>query len=163
MSWIITAIAVSTVLQTAGAIQSYKNSKKQAKATAEEGALKAAQRDRQTRQLAAKQKTSFLNSGISLTGDGDVADVVMQDTYDTGIADINLIKSNYNTQSKNIMSQARSQFFSSMGSMVLSAAAIGSLGGGAGAAGKAGTAGGGVGIGGGSAGATSFGGAPLNI
>lgn len=162
MSWIITAIAVSTVLQTAGAIQSYKNSKKQAKATAEEGALKAAQRDRQTRQLAARQKTSFLNSGISLTGDGDVADVVMQDTYDTGIADINLIKSNYNQQSKNIMSQARSQFFSSMGTMILSTAAIGSLGGGAGAAGKAGTAGS-TGIGGGSAGATSFGGAPLNI
>lgn len=155
-------LILSVLLQTAGAVMSYKNSKAQAKATAEEGALKAAQRDRQTRQLAARQKTSFLNSGISLTGDGDVADVVMQDTYDTGIADINLIKSNYNTQSKNIMSAARSQFFSSMGTMILSTAAMGSLGGGAGAAGKAGTAGS-TGIGGGSAGATSFGGAPLNI
>jgi len=132
-------LILSAVLQTAGAVMSYKNSKAQAKATAEEGALKAAQRDRQTRQLAARQKTSFLNSGISLTGDGDVADVVMQDTYDTGIADINLIKSNYNTQSKNIMSAARSQFFSSMGSMVLgTVAGAGGLGGGTASATNAG-------------------------
>jgi hypothetical protein len=98
-----------------------KNAKAQANAVAQEGALRAQERAKQTKMLAAKQKTSFLNSGISLTGEG-TPQAMLDDTYNTGLADIGQIKSNANTQSKNIMAQARSQMFSTLGSMGMSVA-----------------------------------------
>lgn len=114
-----TLLVVGTVASGMAAASAYSNSKKQAKAVAAEGALKARQRDLQTRRLASSQKTSFLNSGISLTGEGDVADVIMSDTYTTGLEDVNQIKDNYNQQSKNIMGAARAKLIGDIGGMAL--------------------------------------------
>ena len=50
---------------------------------------------------------------------------MVQDTYDTGLADINQIKSNYNQQSSNIMSAARSKLLSDVGKMGMSVAMAG--------------------------------------
>jgi len=131
-----TLLVVGTAMSAMSAAESYKQSKRQAKATAQEGALKAAEREKQTRRLAASQKTSFLSSGISLTGeDSDLPNVVMQDTFATGLQDISLIKSNYNQQSKNIMGAARAKLVSDIGGMALNigmAGAMGGMGGGGG-------------------------------
>ncbi len=142
-----TLLVVGTTMSAMSAIQSFKDSKKQAKAVAQEGALKAAEREKQIRRQAASQKVSFLSSGISLSGeDSDLPNVVMQDTFSTGIQDINLIKSNYNQQSKNIMGAARSKLMSDIGGMALNigmGAAMGGMGGGGGTTGGGG---GGIGI-----------------
>lgn len=124
-----TLLIVGTTMSSISAAQAYKQSKQQAKTVAAEGALKARERDLQTRRLAAAQKTSFLSSGIALTGDGDLPDVVLQDTYKTGIEDVNLIKSNYNQQSKNIMGAARAKLMSDIGGIVLGVATVGSMSG----------------------------------
>ena len=119
-----TLMVASLAMSGMAAASAYKNSKNQAKAVAEQGAMKARERAKQTQMLASKQKTSFLSSGISLTGEG-TAEAMVQDTYDTGLADINQIKSNYNQQSSNIMSAARSKLLSDVGKMGMSVAMAG--------------------------------------
>lgn len=116
-----TLMVASLAMSGMAAVSAYKNSKNQAKAVVEEGAMKARERAKQTQILAAKQKSSFLNSGISLEGEGTTQNM-LDDTYGTGLADINQIKSNYNQTSSNIMGAARAKAMADIGGMVLTVA-----------------------------------------
>jgi hypothetical protein len=122
-------LIAGTAMSVMSARAKYQAAKKQKSALEAEGALKARQRDIQTRALAARQKVSFLSSGISLTGDGDVADVVMQDTYTKGLEDVNLIKQNYETAANNVMGQARAQMMADIGEMVMNVGMVGAMSG----------------------------------
>ena len=90
------------------------NAKKQSKALAEQGALEAENKATQVKAMAASQKTSYLSSGLELEG---TPMAVLGSTYATGQKDIAQIISNYNTQSKNIMSEARTKALTSLASM----------------------------------------------
>ncbi len=124
MSWVAVAV-VGIGLMGASAAMKYENAEDQANAVAREGAIKAKEREKKLLRLAGSQKASFAASGISLTGDEGLFGVTLKDTYKTGFEDINLIKENYNTQASSIMSGARSQLVSDLGSMVLAAGKAG--------------------------------------
>ncbi len=126
-----TALLVAGVGLTAGSmVSSYQSASAKAKALKSEAALKASERAKETTALAAAQKVSFLNSGISLTGEDNTTPMsVLSDTYTKGKEDISQIKENYNAQLKNVWSQARSSFLSSLGSMALNVAGSGLLSG----------------------------------
>ena len=115
--WTVAALAVSTLLQGASASASYSNSKDQANAIKEQGEIDAGERAKQTVRLQKTQKASFLNSGISLTGEGTPQNM-FDETFDTGLEDIKNIKNNASQQSKNIMGAARAKLFSDIGGMV---------------------------------------------
>ena len=127
-----TLMVASLAMTGMGIVSGLKNAKNQAKSVAAEGAMKAKERAKQTRMLAGKQKASFLNSGISLEGEGTTQNM-FDDTYGTGLEDINQIKSNYNAQSKNIMGAARSKAMADLGGMALTVAGGMAMGGGTGA------------------------------
>lgn len=103
-------------LKTVSAVNEYKNTKREAKATVEEGKQKAKQRSRQALKLASQQKSSFLHSGIALTGDDGTTGALLNETYDDSLEDIQLIKSNYSNRAKSILSKGRSEFIGSLGS-----------------------------------------------
>lgn len=92
-------------------IQTINQAKKQAKATVREGEIVADNKARDVMRQAARQRSSFLTSGLTLEG---TPENVIGQTYDTGLQDVNLIRSNVNTQSKNIIGQARSQMLSNI-------------------------------------------------
>jgi len=85
--------------------QQMKNAKAQANAIAQQGALDAERKARETQLKAARVKSSFLNSGLTLEG---TPMNVITGTYDVGLQDVNQIIGNANARSKNIMSEARS-------------------------------------------------------
>ena len=125
MSWIAVAV-VGVSLMGASAYMKYENAEDQANAVAREGALKAREREKKTLKLAGKQKASFAASGISLTGDEGLFGTFLNDTYDTGMEDINLIKENYNTRAGSVMSGARSQLIGDLGKIALTVSSLGS-------------------------------------
>lgn len=106
-------------LSAAGMASSNANAKKQAEALKKEGELKATESARETNALAAAQKVSFLNSGISLTGENDTPMGVLNSTYTKGKQDIGQIKENYDTEIENVYSQARTQLLSGLGGLTL--------------------------------------------
>lgn len=79
------------------------NASAQNAALAKEGDLAAQEKSKQVRYAAARQTASFLNSGLTL--DGTPQDV-LDDTFNTGLADINNIRDNYNTRIGNTTSAA---------------------------------------------------------
>lgn len=79
--------------------------KKTAKMTVAQGKLAAENKAKTVLATAARQKVSFLSSGLALEG---TPMAVLSSTYETGKADINQIIQNANTSAKNTMSQARS-------------------------------------------------------
>ena len=106
-------------LKVASSVSKYKSSKRQAKAVQEEGKIKAKQRSRSALKLASQQKSSFLHSGIALTGDEGTTGSLIGETYDEGLEDINLIKSNYGNRAKSILSKGRSDLIGGLGSAAL--------------------------------------------
>ena len=87
-------------------------------------------KSRETQLRAARQQVSFLNSGITLTGDEDTPMSVIQDTFKFGIEDINQITTNANKQSKNIIKAGRSEAIGTLVSTGVSAFGGMSTGGG---------------------------------
>lgn len=86
------------------AINTMTQAKQQAKATVQEANLNMKNKARETALKAASVKTSFLNSGLTL--DGTPASSI-DDVFNVGLADIDLLRTNANRASKNIMSSAR--------------------------------------------------------
>ena len=120
-SWVITGVVVAAVgvaLYGASAYVTSANATKQNKALADQGQRDAEIKSRQTLRLAAAQRMSFLQSGISLTGDNDTANAVTSETYKFGLQDISQIKSNAENRSSNLMSQARSSQINDLSSAV---------------------------------------------
>ena len=118
-------------MSVASAGMSMSNAKSEAKAVTKQATLDAKNKAIQTTAKAASQKTSFLTSGFTLEG---TPMSVLESTYSTGKEDINQIISNANTQSKNIMSSARSKAMqqiagsfmgSGMGSSMMNSASAG--------------------------------------
>lgn len=120
-----TAIVVgSLALGATSAIGNYNQSKSTARQTAKEGQIVAANRAEEIKKLAAKQRVSYLKAGLELDG---TPQIVMNDTYDKGIADINAITGSYNQKVKNILTAGRSKLLGDLASTGLSAVSVGSL------------------------------------
>lgn len=81
-------------------------SEDQADAVISQANLDAENKAKETRLLAARQQVSFLNSGLTLDGTPMSA---IQNTFKTGLEDVNQITSNANKQAKNIISAGRSE------------------------------------------------------
>jgi len=83
-----------------------RNTEAQAEAKRKEGELAASEKSKQIRQKAASQTSSFLTSGITL--EGTPMDV-LGETFTTGLADIDNIRSGYNTSIDNTVRSGNSQ------------------------------------------------------
>lgn len=134
MSFAWTAIAVAVVGAATSigmGMASARNQKKAARAQLEaasmQAKIKAEERIKLTRKYAAQQKSSFMASGISLTGDG-TADAVISDTYDIGIADVENIKKYGAVQGENISATARAQMMQTYGQMASDVSSYASMG-----------------------------------
>lgn len=117
--------AIIAGLSLAAAAGQYSQSQSSAKQTAKAGAIEAQNRADDIKKLAARQRVSYLQAGLELEG---TPSAIINDTYNTGIADINDITSSYNQQSKNIMHQARAQLIGNVAKTGVMAAAGGSGG-----------------------------------
>lgn len=125
-------LIIGAILTAASMASTYSAARSQSKALAKESVIKAQERAKRTKSLAAKQKASFLHSGISLTGEG-TPQSFFDETFDTGSKDINLIKENYDAQIKNVMGGARTKMISQLGTFAVSAGVGGMMSGAAGA------------------------------
>lgn len=99
-----TALIVGfTALQAVGSIQ---QSKAQAKAVVQQANINMQNKAKETMLKAARVQSSFLTSGLTLEG---TPMAVIEDTFNTGLQDLNQIRSNANTEAKNIISAGRSE------------------------------------------------------
>lgn len=94
------------VLGTASAIGQFNQSKSSARAMKRQAEQEISNRKQEILKMAAKQKVSYVSAGLELEG---TPQAVIQDTYNTGIDDVNAIKSSYNKAIKNTLTQARAQ------------------------------------------------------
>ena len=115
-----TAIVVGG-LSLAKGIGEYNQAKSGARATAREGEIAIANRKKEIQDLVAKQKIGYLQSGVELEG---TAQAVMQDTYQTGIKDVQALASSYNKNIKNQLTSARARLLGSIASSAVSAYSI---------------------------------------
>ncbi len=130
---VMAALAASSIYS---GVQKAKQEQKNAEATALEGTLRVEQMGRQAEQMrlntarmAAKQKTSFLSSGVALEGSPFQ---VVSETYDLGMKDIKALGSDigrtaqlYDMRSASYMSSARSAV---IGGLVNAASSVASVG-----------------------------------
>ena len=116
--------AIIAGLGVASAIGNFNQSKSQARQAAHTGAIEAENRADEIRSLAARQRVSYLQAGLDLEG---TPMAVINDTYNTGINDVNAITGGYNRQAKNIMRQARAQL---LGNLALTGVGVMASGGG---------------------------------
>lgn len=123
----VTALTIASVGLTAGSMaESYSNAKHQSKAIKTQAAIDARQRVKETTATAASQKTSFLSSGINLTGEqGTTTTSILSDTYTKGKEDIQLIKENANTKLDALWSEQRSAMMKQLGGLALNVAGSG--------------------------------------
>jgi molecular chaperone GrpE (heat shock protein) len=89
----------------------YQNSKSSAKSIKTQAEQQMETRKQEIRKLAATQQVGYAQAGLELEG---TPQAVINDTYNTGIKDIQAIRSSAQTQIKNTMNQARSKLFSSL-------------------------------------------------
>lgn len=115
--------AIIAGLGLASAIGQFNQSKSEARQTARYGAIVAQNRADEIKKLAAKQRVSYINAGLELEG---TPQAVINDTYNTGIEDVNEIVDMYNTQSSNIMKTARAKLLGSIAKIGVSS--FGNLG-----------------------------------
>jgi len=123
---LMTAIMIGSALLSASSAIS--QSEDEAQARVDQADIQADNKAKKTRMRAARQKVSFLNSGLTLGGTPLSA---IQSTLNTGLEDVDLITSNANKQAKNIISNGRTQAITSLVS-----AGAGAFGGGAAGAGS---------------------------
>src|SRR5688572_23731058 len=83
-----------------------KNAERSAAAMKTEGELASKEKAKQIRYAAARQTSSFLSSGITLEG---TPQDVLNETFQTGLEDIENIGRGYNTNIKNTISSANTQ------------------------------------------------------
>lgn len=112
-------------LSTISAASSMNQAGKQAKAVVAQGNVALAEKAKSIRYAAAKQTTSFLNSGLTLEG---TPNTVIGETFDTGLLDLKNMSAGYNSQAKNIIGQARADAIGKIASGFGSAAMGGSMG-----------------------------------
>lgn len=104
----------------------YHDTQKQAKALKKQASIDASQRAKETTALAASQKTSFLSSGINLTGEkGTTPSSILSDTYTKGREDINQIRENYNVKLDTLWADERDKLIQQIRSSASSASSAG--------------------------------------
>lgn len=113
---ILTFVALGATI--AGGVQQMEAAEDAAAAEVRRGDIEADNTAKRVRRQAGQAKTSFLSSGLELSGTPMAA---IESIFDTGLEDINLIQSNSQSRAKNIISDARSGFITSLGTSVLSA------------------------------------------
>jgi hypothetical protein len=92
-------------------ISSVQNAKSEAKAIQQSATEQIDERARTAKKLMSEQKTSFLKGGVYFTG---TPEEVINETYETSLKDINAIANNSNKQSKNLIRQGKTAFYSSI-------------------------------------------------
>lgn len=112
------AAAVVAGLNVASAIGNYNSAKSQARQTIKEGEIAAERRADEISRLASRQRVLYLAAGLELEG---TPQAVVNDTYNTGIADVRAIRSSYNQQAKNIIKQARANLLGGLANAGVSA------------------------------------------
>ena len=112
-------------LSLAKGVGEYNQAKSAARATAREGAIAVENRKKEIQNLVARQKIGYIQSGVELEG---TPQAVMQDTYNTGIADMEAIAGSYNQRIKNSLTAARAQLLGSIAQAGVSAYSIYSMG-----------------------------------
>lgn len=105
--------AIILGLTALSAVSTMSAANKEAEAAIKEGNIVAANKAKETKLKAARLQTSFLNSGLTLEG---TPMATINDTFSTGLADINQISSNYNSKAKAAISKGRSSVLSSFAS-----------------------------------------------
>lgn len=115
-------------LQLAKGVGEYNQAKSGARATARQGEIAVENRKKEIQNLVAKQKIGYIQSGVELEG---TAQAVMQDTYNTGIADMEAIAGSYNQNIKNSLKAARAQLLGSIANAGVSAYSMYTMAGGA--------------------------------
>ena len=105
--------AISAGLNVASAIGNYNAGKSEARAIARAGQIEAQNRADEIKKLAARQRVSYLNAGLELSG---TPEAVVSDTYQTGIDDINAIISSTNQKIKNNLKKARANLLGGLAS-----------------------------------------------
>lgn len=120
------AVVATTALSAASAIGSYNSAKSNARATIREGERVAQNRADEISKLASRQRVLYLHAGLELEG---TPQAVVNDTYNTGIADVRAIRSSYTQQAKNIMKQARANLLGSLANTAVSAFSMANMGG----------------------------------
>jgi len=117
------AIGALTLLK---AQQQVSAAKSKSDAVIAEASLAATNKRKQVQRKAASQVSSFLTSGLTLDG---TPQGVIQETFATGLEDVNQIIQNAKTQSKQIISAGRAEALGSLASGFGSAFASGGLSG----------------------------------
>lgn len=103
--------AVIAGLGLASAIGKYNQSKSKMKQNTKAGEIAAWRRADEIKRLASKQRVSYLSAGLELEG---TPQAVVNDTYNTGIADVLAIRSAYNQKSKNILKSAQAKLLGNL-------------------------------------------------
>lgn len=103
-------MAAVTLVQASGQMSA---AKRQAKATAAEGTLKAKNRAKETVLNAARHRSSFLNSGLTLEG---TPMNVIENEFRLGDEDVSQITSNYNARARAQMAEGRNRAMSTLAS-----------------------------------------------
>lgn len=98
------AAIVTATLGTASAVGKYNAAKSSARAMKRQAEQEMENRKQEILKLAATQKVGYIQAGVELEG---TPQAVIQDTYQTGIEDVNAIRSNYKQAIKNTLTQAR--------------------------------------------------------
>lgn len=109
-------------LSVAKGVGEFNAAKSGARALKEEGKIKIDQRKKEILQLVAQQKVGYVDSGVEFEG---TPQNVMQDSYNTGMEDIEALRTSYNTQIKNAMKKARANLIGSIASAGTSLISIG--------------------------------------
>lgn len=105
-------------LSIAKGVGEYNSAKSQNRLLKRQGEQAIENRKQEILQTAARQKIGYIQAGMELTG---TAQNVMQDTYQTGIKDIQSLKHNYAQTIKNNLTQARANLLGSLASAGVSA------------------------------------------
>lgn len=121
-----TAVIALAGLNMASAIGNFNAEKSNARTLARAGEIQAQNRAKEIMNLASKQRVSYLNAGVELEG---TPQAVINDTYQTGIDDVNAIISSTNQQIKNKMTKARANLLGSIAGTGMSLFSSGALNG----------------------------------
>jgi len=107
-----TAAALTVAgLSVAKGVGEFNAAKSDARALKEEGLIKINNRKKEIMELVAQQKVGYVDAGVEFEG---TPQNVMQDTYNTGMEDIEALRSSYNTQIKNALKKARAGLIGSI-------------------------------------------------
>lgn len=111
MGWATVALSVFQAVSSISsankeAKQVASNASAQAQAVVEQGNLASKEKAKEIRARVARQTNSFLNSGLTLEGTPGLA---IDQTYSTGLEDLNQIAKNSNITARNITSQGKYQ------------------------------------------------------